>query len=279
MSNLILRGIALAMLCVAVLPSLLCAQNDPQFLVVTRVHLSPQRGGTLDEWKAHEKEYYEKVIQKNDLILSANVLVHYYTNDNSEVLFSYSYRTWADIEKANEKNSDLEKAAWPDEAKRKAFLDKQASFFTSTHSDEIYQILPNTKPFTGTTEQIYYIRTSHRAFPPDSKPEEITEMVKEYTQNVTQKNSLVKGYYPNRHLWGSDSRQILEAFVFSSLADMEKSVEENEALIKAHWPDEAKRKEFFDKYDKYFENWHGDALYRHVPELRKQYQYVAAANK
>jgi len=57
--------------------------------------------------------------------------------------------------------------------------------------------------------------------------------------------------------------------VYSSLADLEKTGEATQALIKAHWPDEAKRKDFFEKLDKYFENWHGDALYRNVPVLRK----------
>jgi hypothetical protein len=57
--------------------------------------------------------------------------------------------------------------------------------------------------------------------------------------------------------------------VYASLADLEKTGEVTQALVKAHWPDEAKRKEFFDKLDKYFEAWHGDALYRNVPVLRK----------
>ena len=76
------------LLCLALLPSLGWAQNDPQFLVVTRVHLNTKADFTVDQWKAHEKEYFEKVTQKNDLIVGANVLVHYYTNDNSEVLLT-----------------------------------------------------------------------------------------------------------------------------------------------------------------------------------------------
>jgi hypothetical protein len=260
---------SMIMLFMAVLPSIVWGQNGPQFLVVTRVHFNPNTEFTFDQWKAHEKEYFDKVTQKNDLIVGANVLVHFYTNDNSEVLFSATYRTWEDIEKAGVKNAELEKAAWPDEAQRKAFLDKSTSFYTSEHSDEIRTILPNTKPFIGTTEHIYYIRTSRRTFPADAKAGEFAELMNEYNQNVTMKNTLLKGYYPSRHRWGADGRDYIEAFVYSSLSDMEKAAEEGEKLVKAHWPDEAKRKEFFAKMDKYFEVWHGDALYRHVPELRK----------
>jgi hypothetical protein len=185
------------------------------------------------------------------------------------VLFATTYRSWEDIEKSNAKDDELVKAAWPDEAKRKEYFNKSASFYTSKHSDEIRTILPNTKPFTGTTEHIYYIRTVHRTFPADAKTGEFTELINEYNQHVTLKNPLLKGYYPSRHQWGADSRDYIEAYVYSSLSDMEKAVDENDKLVKAHWPDEAKRKEFFAKLDKYFENWHGDALYHHVPELRK----------
>src|SRR5258706_472805 len=136
----------IAMLCLALLPSLAWGQNDPQFLVVTRVHVNPKADFTVDQWKAHEKEYFEKVTSKNDLILGSNVLTHYYTNDNSELLFTSSYRSWDDIVKAQAKGAELAKAAWPDEAKRKAFFEKRNSFYTTEHSDEIRQIMPNAKP-------------------------------------------------------------------------------------------------------------------------------------
>ena len=258
------------MLCMTFLPSVSVAQNDPQLLVVTRSHFNPSSTFTFDEWKAHEKEYFDKVTLKNDLIMRTNVLVHFYTNDNSEVLFVTVYRSWEDIEKAGAKDNELARAAWPDSVKRMAFFDKQRSFYTSMHSDEIRSIVPNTKLFPpDTAVHIYYIRTSHRAFPADAKPGEYQQLMNEYNQNVIQKNSLVKGYYPSRHLWGADSREFIEAFVYSSLADMEKTATATEALVKAHWPDETKRKDFFKKLDRYFENWHGDELYRNVPVLRK----------
>ncbi len=259
-----------AMLCMAFLPLVLIAQNDPQFLVVSRNHFNPSSNFNFDEWKAHEKEYFDKVTAKNDLIMRTNVLVHYYTEDNSEILFVTAFRSWEDIEKANAKDDELTKAAWPDSVKRRAFFDKQRSFYTSKHSDEIRSIVPNTKAFPADTAvHIYYIRTSHRAFPADAKPGEYQQLMNEYDQNVTLKNSLIKGYYPSRHLWGADSREFIEAYVYSSLADLEKTGAATEALVKAHWPDETKRKDFFKKLDKYFENWHGDALYRNVPALRK----------
>jgi len=258
------------MLFIAFLPSALVAQNDPTLLVVVRSHFNPSSTSNVEEWKAHEKEYFDKVTLKNDLIVRTNVLVHYYTEDNSEVLFVSAYRSWEDIDKATAKDNELIRAAWPDSLQRRAFFVKRRSYYTPVHSDEIRTITPNSKIFPpDTASHIYYIRTTHRAFPADAKPGEYTQLQNEFDQNVTLKNTLIKGYYPSRHLWGADSRDFVEAYVYSSMTDLEKSRDASEALVKAHWPDETKRKEFFNRFDKYFENWHGDALYRNVPVLRK----------
>ena len=261
---------SIALLCTFFLPAALTAQKDPKLLVVVRVHLDPASGHSFDEWKAVEKEHFDKVTLKNDLILGSNVLVHFFTNDNSEVLLVSAYHSWDDIEKANEKSGELAKAAWPDSVQRDAFFKKQRSFYTTLHSDEIRSIALNTKPAAADTAPlVYYIRTSHFAFPKDGKQPEFRELMKEYNENVIQKNTLLKGYYPSRHFWGADSREFIESFVYASLADMDKAFDTNDALIKAHWPDEKKRKEFFDRLEKYFEDWHGDAIFRNVPELRK----------
>jgi hypothetical protein len=273
------KTMGLALLCL-ILPALSWAQTEAKFLVVTTVHVNLNAGHTLEEWKAVEKEYFDKVTKKNDLIYGSNVLVHFYTDDNSEIRFAYTYRTWDDIEKADAKSDELAKAAWPDETARKAFFKKQRGFYTSEHSDEIYSILPGTKTLAATApESIYYIRTSHRLFPEDGTPEEYKALNDEMVNNITLKNPLLKGYYPSRHLWGADGREVVQTFVYSSLADMEKTEQEQEKLIKAYWPDETKRKDFFAKLNKYAGNWHGDEIFRHVPELRKTPVASPAATK
>jgi len=171
-----LAGIA-AMLCLAFSPSVLVAQNDPTLYVITKVHFAPSANFSFNEWKAVEKEYFDKVTAKNDLMLRTNVLVHYYTDDNSEVLFVTAYKSWEDIENANEKTGELIRVGWPDSVKRRAFFEKQRSFYTSMHSDEIRTILPNVKSAPkDTAAQIYYLRTTHRAFPADAKPGEFRQL-------------------------------------------------------------------------------------------------------
>ena len=250
----------------------LIAQERPTFLTVTTVHWNMEyENFSMDEWKAVEKEYFDKVTSKNEFIVSSLVLMHYFTADNSEIKFVTGYSSWENIEKAQERSNELANQAWPDEKARDAFFKKQSAYYSDMHSDEIYSTLDGAKVLTEkpTEPMVYYVRVSHRAFPEDGTPEEIQALRKEYKENVIDRNSYLKAYYPSRHAWGSDGRDFIEAFVVSSLGDLELSMKENQKLIKDHWPDEAKADAFFDKLGKYDTGWHGDFIYRHVPELSK----------
>lgn len=248
------------------------AQERPMYLTVTTIHWNPDyENFSMDDWKALEKEYFDKVTMKNELITYSSVMLHYFTADNSEILMVNGYSSWENILKAQERSDSLGKAAWPDEAARTAFFKKQSAYYTNEHSDEIYSTLEGAKVMTEKPKEpmVYYVRKSHLAFPEDGTTEEIQGLMKEYKENVIDKNQYIKGYYPSRHAWGSDGRDFIEAFVVKSLGDLALSMEENQKLIKAHWPDEKKAVEFFDKMDKYLTGWHGDYIYRHVPELSK----------
>jgi hypothetical protein len=250
------------------------AQNDPQpIITVTRSHWNMDyENFSMDEWKKLEAEYHEKVIMKNEYIIGAVVLLHNYTPDNSEILFGQVYSNWDNVDKAAKRNAELEKEAWPDEAARNAFFDKQSAYYSDMHSDEIYSSMTLGKAFTAkpTEPLIYYVRTTHRAWPKDGKMEDIQAMRQEYIENVIFKNNDIQAYFPMRHLYGADSRERTEVFAMKSMADLEKmNLSGSSDLVKAHWPDETKRKAFFDAYNKYRAPWHGDLIYTSVPELGK----------
>jgi hypothetical protein len=255
----------------------LMAQEDsepqaPKFIVATTFHWDVV-GDTpsQEDWKATEKEFFDKVTSQNEYILGAAVMVHYFTADNSELIFIATYGSWADIEAGQKRSGELINEAWPNEEERKAFFKKRNSAYTDLHSDEIYAPAPGVKvPAENSGEtMVMYFQKSKFAFPEDGSQDEYTQLAKEYNDAVTQKNDLIKAYYPNYHSWGADRRDFLEVSVFSSLADIEKSFEKTEELVNAAWPDEAKRKEFFKKSGKYFTGEHSDYIYHSVPELSK----------
>jgi len=235
----------------------------PVYITVTTVHWNPMIHDYSD-WKATEMEYFKNVTSQNDLIKHAVFLVHYFTADNSEAKVVSVYDTWEDIEKSSEVSSELVKKAWPDEEKRKAFFKKRNNYYSTMHSDEIYMSMPGTKQLKTESKKplIYYVKRNQLSYKEGKGRAE-------YIQNVIDKDPLIKAYYPHRHFWGSDSRDVIEVFVLDNFDDIEKSFDKNEELVKAHWPDEDKRKAFFKEMNKAVTGWHADYIYRNVPELSK----------
>ncbi|HSD14574.1 MAG TPA: hypothetical protein VLB74_07990 [Flavobacterium sp.] len=224
------------------------------------------------DWKATEQEYFDKVTSKNDLIIGFEILSHYYTGNNTEVIIVCIYKTWEDIEKAHSISEDLEKKAWPDEKTRTAFFDKQKSYYTPFHSDEIYSSVESIgridfKP-TSKEPMIVYIRKSQFSFD-DKAKDKGKALMKEFNDKITLKDPNIKGYYPFRHTWGSDSRDFMEAYYFDSFADIEKSNKKQDELEKAAWPKEADSKAFFDELKLGFTGVHGDYIYHNLPGVSK----------
>ncbi len=238
------------------------AEFKPVFLTITTLHRSSDPNVDFTDWKKTEEEYYNKVTAKNDLIIGSGYYMHYFTPDDSEILSVSVYNSWEDIEKANEITNKLVMEAWPDEAKRTAFFEKQSSYYSPVHSDEIYASLNFNKPLKTESKEplIYYVKKN--------KSGSGGAGYKEYFDNVTMKNTYIKGVHTMRHRWGSNSQDAIEVFIFDSLGDLENSFKENTKLEDAHWTDKAKGDEFFKKYAKLFAG-HGDAIYRNVPSLEK----------
>ncbi|MBF2709504.1 hypothetical protein [Flavobacterium soyangense] len=243
------------------------AQEDPKPVFITITTMYRNLDADRTDWRKTEQEYFDKVVSKNDLIIGSEILTHYYTANSSEILMVSVYKTWEDIEKSNDVSDELIKKAWPDEKARKAFFDKERSYYITKHSDEIYTSVPSVGEKQLKTDSkepmIVYIRRSQLSMNGQGKG------MKEFNEKVTLKNPYIKAYYPYRHSWGSDSRDFMEAFLFDSFSDIEKSSEKDDELIKAAWPKEAERKAFFDEMNKAFTGLHGDYIYHNEPTMSK----------
>jgi len=236
------------------------SQEDsrPMYITVTTMYWNGDSDMTMDEWKAGEKEYMEKVTKKNEHIMSAGYYTHLITENSNEVLYVQTYKTWDAIEKAAARSTELEKDAWPDEATRKAFLDKMGSAYSDYHSDEIYATLPGAKVHSSgdlSDGAILYIRKNTRAFPKDGSNEEISGFNKKMLENVVNKNEYIKGYYPSMHAWGADRRDFIQAFFLNSLSDLDKMFTKSQELMKASFSEEEGK-----AYGRYFKR-HGDYVY------------------
>ncbi|MCG9970089.1 hypothetical protein [Christiangramia crocea] len=239
----------------------------PVYITMTTTHWNDDPDTDFSDWLETEKEYFEKVVKKNDLIMSSGVYTHYFTPDNSEIVMVNVYENWSDIENANEINQKLIEEAWPDEKDRQAFFKKQRSYYRPDHKDEIYLSMPFMIPESQDSQEskIFYVRSSDLAMNGNGKPGKF----KEHFEKVTKKSKKLKGYYTHRHLWGSNGREMTEVFVFDKLADIEDFFDEEENIIKATWTDEKERTAFMQDLGSNFTGKHADYVYRSVPELQK----------
>lgn len=248
------------------------APERPAFVTVTTNHWNMDKENfKMSEWKAAEKEYLEKVTMKNEFILSSAFYLHNMTADNTEFLTVQTFASWEDIGKFGARSAELEKAAWPDEAKRKAFLKNLNSYYSNEHSDEIYAPISGAKLMTEkpTKDMILYLRKSHFAFPEDGSNEEFNNLRMEGNAGIVQKNEYVKAYYPNVHAWGSDKTEFIEAFYLDSVSDLDKMFERDGELMNETYPDNEASKAKGKAWGKYFTGVHGDYLYTFIHDLSK----------
>ncbi|OEK07779.1 hypothetical protein A8C32_14910 [Flavivirga aquatica] len=244
----------------------------PEYIAVTTMHWNmDMEDFSLDDWKAVEKEYLNKVTKKNEYIFSASVYLHEFTADNTELIFVQTFASWEDMDKFAKRSGELEKEAWPEEEARKAYFKKRNAYYANEHSDEIYTPLPNPKLMAEkpTKDLITYVRKSHFSFPEDGSKEDFMKLKKEGQEAIINKNENIKAYYSHVHAWGANKTDFLEVFFLDSWADLDKMYDRNSELMKEAWPDEAARKAKGKEWRRYFTGVHGDYLYKFMHELSK----------
>jgi hypothetical protein len=114
------------------------------FFVNTEYSVSGMDSTSRAERNAILKEYHEKVTMKNELILKVSTMTHFFSDDSREFVTIYEFAKWEDINKAFDKDAELEIKAWPDPKVRGDFMKKMNSYFTH-HKDAIYSELPAIK--------------------------------------------------------------------------------------------------------------------------------------
>jgi len=235
---------------------------EPAYVVITKMHWNSDETVDFSDWKKTEEEYFNKVTNKNDLVMHSGVYRHYLTPDSSEILFISVYDSWMDFEMSMDVNNVLIEEAWPDEDERAAFFKKQSSYYNAVHSDEMYSTLPYFKSLETEREGPLLIYMRKNQVGKDGSG------YSEYFDNVIAKNKFIKGYFTMKHFFGADSSDAYEVGIYENLADIESAFEENERLSDAYWSDKEEREAFFKELSKIFKG-HGDFIYKTVPELAK----------
>jgi hypothetical protein len=117
------------------------AQEEGHYYTVTTWKISSPEDGSLSEFNQMMQEWYDKVISKNEFVISERVLRHQSGADMRDWVFITEYASWNDIEAANTRQNELVQEGWPDAKERSAFFDRFWQY-AGTHSDEILQEVP-----------------------------------------------------------------------------------------------------------------------------------------
>lgn len=114
---------------------------DVNYITQTTTKITIPVGGTEKEMMGIWKEYFDKVIAKSTLVKHFTMFRHAWGSLGASIVITYEFTSWGDIDKYHtEEAPSLEKAAWPDEKARTAFLDKMSSYEDRYHRDEIYVV-------------------------------------------------------------------------------------------------------------------------------------------
>ena len=216
-------------------------EQGPKYITRTTMHWNMNNDDfKMEDWKAIEKEYLDKVVMKNEHIMGASFFMHQFTDDNTTLEYVQTFASWDAIEKAAERNSELAKEAWPDDDARAEFFERRNDFYANEHSDEIYAIIEGAKPLAEmpTKDLTLYLRISHFAFPKDGTLKEWKELRDERLEKVVHQNEYVLGYYPSTHYYGADRTEFIEAFYVEDLAALDKMLDRMPELAKEAWTDE-----------------------------------------
>ena len=113
--------------------------EDPHVYTVTTTEFSFPDGGSSAEWDSLNTLYMEKVVNKNEYIISQRALRHMWGHNSLDLLFITEYKSFSDIEKSQNRNTELFREAWATSEERQAYNKAVSKYFGDRHSDEIYQ--------------------------------------------------------------------------------------------------------------------------------------------
>jgi hypothetical protein len=114
------------------------APKDGMILYVRRSHAVFPSDGSGKEFTELRDGYLENIINKNELIKAYFPHAHFYGTDSTERIEAFFFDSLADYDKHFDRNAELAKEAWPDDAARKERGKRVGKYFTGIHSDAIY---------------------------------------------------------------------------------------------------------------------------------------------
>ena len=133
-------SLAVMLLLTFFISSQITAQDeDPHVYTVTTTEFTFPDGGSSAEWDSLNTLYMENVVNKNEYIISQRALRHMWGHNSEDLVYITEYKSFTDIEKGQERNTELFREVWATSEERQAYNKAVTKYFGDRHLDEIYQ--------------------------------------------------------------------------------------------------------------------------------------------
>lgn len=120
--------------------SIIFAQDESSHVfTVSTFEFSLPDEGSAAEFDSLNTLYMNNVINKNEYIISRRALRHMWGHNSLDLVYITEYNSFDDLEKGQDRNTELFREAWTTSEERQAFNSTIFSYFGGRHSDEIYQ--------------------------------------------------------------------------------------------------------------------------------------------
>jgi hypothetical protein len=117
---------------------------------------------------------------------------------------------------------------------------------------------------------IYVVTKWKSVIPEGGTAAERDSLLSQFFRAVTKKNNKIFSSKTLVHYYGSDLRDWVIMEEYKTWTDIEAADKISQKLIMQKWPNDKKRKEFFQKTGKYFpDSIHSDEIYLEKPMFRK----------
>jgi ABC-type sulfate transport system substrate-binding protein len=123
--------------------------------------------------------------------------------------------------------------------------------------------------YSQTEGNLFHVQTLNFQMPEGGTWSEFDSLTTLVTKNVTNKQNKIVSQRILRHLWGSNSRQLIVITEYRKIEDLVSQDTESDALFAAAWSSDDQRRDFNKAYNKYWTSEHSDEIYREVKSGRK----------
>lgn len=116
-------------------------RKSTEILMVRRSQFSYPEDGSREEFNAMHKEGVDKVFRNNEKIKGYYPNAHVWGSAGNEFVEAFFVNSMADLDAMFDRNGELAKEHWPDEAERKKATALREKYFTGVHGDYIYTVV------------------------------------------------------------------------------------------------------------------------------------------